>query len=190
MIHEIDDDDAESWALRRCKQLMADFKEQHPARAAASKFVDDLIVASHAPADATRADRERARSGGQLFVSWDILSRMFDAAPNGTVEEFVFKHLLDILHSVYELGQHAAPDGKAARERRSELAGAKGRALEAAVRVYCEARGLEPKAGEKFAGIIRPHVLELLGLPKKAKSPAVSTIVKALQEVQESGAAL
>ena len=45
-----------------------------------------------------------------------------------------------------------------------------------AVRAVMNSTEREPTRGDKFATIIRPAVLERLGLPRNSESPSVSTI--------------
>ena len=74
----------------------------------------------------------------------------------------------------------------AARERRGRSGNSRFIELVQAVTIYCQEHGIEPKASEKFANIIRPAILELLGLPKDAKRPAVSALVTALRAIRKS----
>jgi hypothetical protein len=188
---EIDDDvdDAAGWALRRYQEIYAVFEARHPAQLRTNKFVEGLFRASRIREDAmaSRADREAARAGDELVISYSQLGDIFAAAPP-ELREHLFGLLLRTMKAVHELGRHAAPEGRSARDKRSDLAASKGRALGVAIRVYCELHALELKTSENFAANIRPHILELLGLSKKSKSPALRTIVKALHDVQESGA--
>jgi hypothetical protein len=92
------------------------------------------------------------------------------------------------MQSCHALGAASAPEGRSARGVRSDKSGAKGRALVSAVRIYVEAHPElgPPRDSENFACVIREPILDLLGLPKKAKSPSVGAIRRALSAVKES----
>ena len=79
-----------------------------------------------------------------------------------------------------------APDGQGARAARSDRAEADFVMLVQAVGIYLDAHPeLELRASANFANIIRPDILELLGLPKVACSPSLSAIVKALRVMRK-----
>ena len=186
MATEFNDHMMDGEALRRrCDQLMSEFEDRHPAKARANKFVNGLVDASHEPVDATRADRERALAGAELFVRYGILSNLFESA-SIELEECIFDLLTKIMRATYELGIRAAPDGRSARAAREGSGDSRFIELVQAVTIYCQEPGIEPKASEKFANIIRPDILELLGLPKDAKRPAVSALVTALRAIRKS----
>lgn len=176
--------------LRRYKELAKDFSEQHPAKWAANKFVTGLVDAARVPMGAvsSRTDRDRERAAAELFVRYDILSNLFESAPM-ELEEYYFPIFVQCLRAVYELGIHAAPDGRAARAAWEGSGDSKFINLVSIVQIYCREHGIEPKASEKFANIIRPDILELFGKPKDAPSkipPSLSAIVKALRAVRKS----
>jgi hypothetical protein len=136
----------------------------------------------------SRTDRDRERTAAELFVRYDILSDLFKSA-SIELEEFVFDLLLKIMRASHELGIHAAPDGRAARAAWEGSGDSKFINLVSIVQIYCREHGIEPKASEKFANIIRPDILELFGKPKDAPSkipPSLSAIVKALRAVRKS----
>jgi hypothetical protein len=183
-------------ALRRYKELAKDFSEQHPAKSRANKFVNGLIekallqeeVRIKSGAFESRVDRERERARNELFVRYDNFSDLFKSA-EPDLEEFVFGLLLKIMQACHDLGIHAAPDGRAARAAREGSGDSKFINLVSTVNIYCREHGLEPKASEKFARVIRPDILELFGKPKDAPSkihPSLSGIVKALRSVRKS----
>jgi hypothetical protein len=94
------------------------------------------------------------------------MSNLFESA-SIELEEFVFDLLLKIMRASHDLGMHGAPDGRAARSARHDRASFEFVKLVSIVMIYLEAHPeLEPKASENFANIIRPDILELLGLPK------------------------
>jgi hypothetical protein len=122
-----------------------------------------------------------------LTVRYHQLSDVLEYA-SVDLREHLFELLLQVMQSSYELGQHAAPEGRSAREVRSDRSGARARAVVSAVRIYLEAHPeLGPlRTSEKFALVIQPDILELLNLPKAAPSPSVGAIRRALSSVKES----
>ena len=75
------------------------------------------------------------------------------------------------MRATYRLPAYAQLLMGVARERREKVRGNSGFIeLVQAVTIYCQEPGIEPKASEKFANIIRPDILELLGLPKDAET--------------------
>lgn len=180
--------------LRRCKELTRDFKERHPVKSRAGDFVNGLIEKARLKGEVrikmgafeSRADRERERARNELFVRYDNFSDLFKSA-EPDLEEFVFDLLLKIMQACHELGIHAAPDGCAARETRHDRAGQRFVQLVSTVMVYLEAHPElgPPRASEKFANIIRPDILAVLGLPKGAAKPSLSAIVLALRAVRK-----
>ncbi len=160
-----DDDDLSDSAIRaRIEELTREFMERHPVKWEANKFVNGLIDAARLPDGvvSTRLDRERARAGAELHVRYNIFSDVFESA-DIQLESYIFSTLAKIIRAAYELGIHAAPDGRHAREKHSDQCGAKARAVEVAVRIYLEAhpdtRG-PPKATTEYANAIRPAILE------------------------------
>ena len=69
-------------ALRRYDELAKEFRERHPAKWEANKFVNGLIDAARIPfdVDATRLDRERERAGAELHVRYNIFCDVFESA--------------------------------------------------------------------------------------------------------------
>jgi hypothetical protein len=176
--------------LQRCKQLERAFEIEHPAKSAANKFVNGLFEASRIREGviSSRADREAARSGDELFVRYGILCDLFESAQHD-LSEFIFSLMLKVMRASYELGMHAAPEGRSARAAREGSGDSKFIELVSIVNIYCREHGIEPKASEKFARIIRPDLLEVFGKPKDAPSkiyPSFSAIVKALRSVRKS----
>jgi hypothetical protein len=182
--------DDEAALRRRYQELAKEFEERHPAKSAANKFVNGLFEASRIREGviSSRADREAARSGDELFVRYGIICDLFESAQHD-LSEFIFSLMLKVMRASYELGIHAAPDGRAARAAREGSGDSKFINLVSIVNIYCREHGLEPKASEKFARVIRPDVLELYGKPKDAPSkiyPSLAAIVTALRAVRKS----
>ena len=97
--------------------------------------------------------------------------------------------MLKVMRASYELGMHAAPEGRSARAAREGSGDSKFIELVSIVNIYCREHGIEPKASEKFANIIRPDILELFCKPKDAPSkiePSLSGIVRALRAMRKS----
>jgi hypothetical protein len=157
-------------------ELTRQFREQHPARAAANLFMEGLVAEKWRLGPLTsRVDRERCRAfddlGGYYWMLTDVLGDAFDTAPN--VEEFVFGNLLKLVRTAIDLGKLTAPDGVVAREVHRERASARFYMLVQAVMAYLKASGLEPTASEKFASQIRPGLLDAMELPKNARAAGV-----------------
>ena len=159
------------------------FREAHPAKARASELVDDLYRAARSGPGLSRADRERERAGSELYVRYNALSDVFADFPID-LEEGVFGLLLKIVRASYDLGKLTAPDGVVAREVHRERSSTRFYMLVQAVMAYLDASGLEPKASEKFASRMRPGLLDAMELPKDARAPSLSAIVKALRAIR------
>jgi hypothetical protein len=189
----LDDDMMTDDAVRaRVEQLTREFEIEHPAKAAACKFVSKLFDAARIPdgAISTRSDREREAARAELHVRFGNLCDLFDAMESD-LEAYIFDRLLKIMMAAHELGMHSAPDGRHGRAAKEDKADSKFIELVSAVNIYCREHGIEPKASEKFARVIRPDILELFGKPKDANAPSkiypsLSAIVKALRVVRKS----
>jgi hypothetical protein len=169
--------------LRRCKELTRDFKERHPAKPRAADFVNGLIEAARAPVGAamSRADRDRERAAAELFVRYDILSDLFKSA-SMELEEYFFPIFVQCLRAVYELGIHAAPDGRAARAAREGSGDSKFINLVSIVQIYCQEHGIEPKASASLPISSGPPSSNCWAC--NAKRPSVSALVTALRAIR------
>jgi phage tail tube protein FII len=82
MIHVADGMMTDAEVKLRVEQLYKEFETNHPAKAAANKFVSGLTDAALIPCGAisTRQDREAARVGDELRVRFDNLCDLFETA--------------------------------------------------------------------------------------------------------------
>src|ERR1700731_3161058 len=140
-----DEEAAARRALKLALKLTEDFNANHPAKAAASKFVDTLFKAGPpVGAPTTRRDREIKRAADELHVPFYAIYDLFDGEPSA-LEEFIFGNLLRIVKAAYALGQHAAPDGRNARPARRDRADTNFSTLVRTLVLYLNAYRLEPK---------------------------------------------